>query len=229
VKDAPRIRGGLGARVATLFLGLTLFAAAIVALLVSGLGLAPWDVLHLGIAMHTPLTIGLAGIAVGLVVLGLAWALGQAPGFGTLANAVVIGALVDVFRSIDAVERLASAGLPARIGLLLLGVGLFGVASALYIGAGLGAGPRDSLMLVLSRRTGVRIALVRGALEVAVVVTGALLGGTFGVGTLAVALLIGPAVEAGFWALYRSGLAVRVAPEETPAAPGPFGAPDAVV
>jgi uncharacterized membrane protein YczE len=209
MRQAPRIRGGLATRVVVLFVGLTLFAAAIVALLESGLGLAPWDVFHLGIAMHSALTIGTAGIVVGLVVLAIAWALGQAPGFGTLANAIVIGALVEVFRNIDAVERLSTGGLVIRTALLLAGIVLIGIGSALYIGAGLGAGPRDSLMLALSRRTGARIAVVRSAIEVTVVLIGALLGGTFGVGTAAVAILIGPTVEAGFWGLEMTGLAVR--------------------
>lgn len=228
MRQAPRIRGGVATRVPVLFAGLTLFAAAIVSLLESRLGLAPWDVFHLGIAAHTPLTIGTAGIVVGLAVLVVAWALGQPPGFGTLANAIVIGALVDVFRGIDAVARLSAGSLASRTALLFVGIGLFGVASALYIGAGLGAGPRDSMMLVLSRRTGVRIAVVRGAIEVTVVVTGALLGGTFGVGTVAVAVLIGPTVEAGFWALQRSGLAVGVPAGEATVPPGPLGRPDAV-
>ena len=228
MRQAPRIRGGLAIRVVVLFAGLTLFAAAIVSLLESGLGLAPWDVFHLGIATHSALTIGTAGIVVGLVVLVGAWALGHPPGFGTLANAIVIGALVDVFRAIDAVARLSQGSLPTRVVLLILGIGLFGVASALYIGAGLGAGPRDSLMLVLSRRTGVRIAVVRGAIEVTVVVTGALLGGTFGVGTIAVALLVGPAVEAGFWGLERTGLAVAVPIGNGVVQPSPLGGPDAV-
>jgi uncharacterized membrane protein YczE len=228
MRQAPRIRGGLAIRAVVLFAGLTLFAAAIVSLLESGLGLAPWDVFHLGIAAHSALTIGTAGIVVGLVVLTGAWALGHPPGFGTLANAIVIGALVDVFRANDAVARLSQGSLPTRLVLLILGIGLFGVASALYIGAGLGAGPRDSLMLVLSRRTGVRIAVVRGAIEVTVVVTGALLGGTFGVGTIAVALLVGPAVEAGFWGLERTGLAVAVPIGNGVVQPSPLGGPDAV-
>jgi uncharacterized membrane protein YczE len=83
-------------------------------------------------------------------------------------------------------------------------------------------------MLALSRRTGARIAVVRGAIEVTVVVTGALLGGTFGAGTVVVAVLVGPAVEAGFWALERSGLAVRLRPEEEAVPRGPLGAPDVV-
>jgi len=228
MRQAPRIRGGLAIRVVVLFAGLTLFAAAIVSLLESGRGRAPWDVFHLGIATHSALTIGTAGIVVGLVVLVGAWALGHPPGFGTLANAIVIGALVDVFRAIDAVARLSQGSLPTRVVLLILGIGLFGVASALYIGAGLGAGPRDSLMLVLSRRTGVRIAVVRGAIEVTVVVTGALLGGTFGVGTIAVALLVGPSVEAGFWGLERTGLAVAVPVGNGVVPPSPLGGPDAV-
>lgn len=228
MRQAPRIRGGVATRVVALFVGLTLFAAAIVSLLESRLGLAPWDVFHLGIAGHTPLTIGTAGIVVGIVLLLVAWALGQPPGSGTLANAVVIGALVDVFRGVDAVARLSERGLAVRCGLLFLGIGLFGVASALYIGAGLGAGPRDSMMLVMSRRTGVRIAIVRGAIEVTVVVIGALLGGAFGVGTVAVAVLIGPAVETGFWGLERSGLAIPVPVSEATVPRAPLGGPDAV-
>lgn len=207
MRTAPRLRGSAVARTASLFAGLVVVGAAIVALLESGLGLAPWDVFHLGLAAHGPLTIGTASIAVGLVVLLLAWALGQRPGFGTVANAVVIGAVVEVLRRVPWVARLSSSGLPLRAGLLLLGVALFGLGSALYIGAGLGAGPRDSLMLVLARRTGVRIALVRGGLEVTALTVGWVLGGVVGIGTVAVALLLGPAVETSFRLLVRLGLA----------------------
>lgn len=209
MRDAPRLRGGLPVRVASLFFGLLVIAVAIVFLLESELGLAPWDVLHLGLARHSFLTIGTASIAVGLVVLVISWSLGQSPGFGTVANAVCIGLFVDLLLSLEGVSRLSEAGLLVRALLLLAGVALFGVGSAFYIGAGLGAGPRDSLMLVLSRRTGVRIGVVRGTLELTALTAGGVLGGTLGVGTLAVALLMGPSVEGSFWLFRRVGLAER--------------------
>jgi len=207
VKDAPRLRGSLPARVASLFVGLVVMAVAIVALLQSGLGLAPWDVFHLGVARHSPLEIGTASIVVGLAVLLVAWALGQPPGFGTVANAIVIGAVVDLLLVSGWVQELAAAEVGPRFGLLVLGVALFGLGSALYIGAGLGAGPRDSMMLVIARRTGVRIAVVRSSIELVAIAAGWALGGIVGVGTIAVALLLGPTVEGSFWLLIRLGLA----------------------
>jgi len=217
MKETPRLRGGLALRVPSLFLGLVLIAVAIVSLLESGLGLAPWDVFHLGVAEHSPLTIGTASVVVGLVVLFVSWGLGQPPGFGTVANAIVIGVVVDALLSVGWIAELSERGLPPRAGLLAAGVALFGLGTACYIGAGLGAGPRDSLMLVLSRRTGVRIAVVRASIEITVLVTGWALGGTAGIGTLAVAFLLGPSVEGSFWLFVRLGLAERVGALAVPA------------
>ena len=186
-----------------------LFAAGIVALLESKLGLSPWDVLNQGIAKHSRLSFGVANIAVGLVVLVLAWALGGPPGLGTVANAVLIGLFIDGLLRVDWVGSLADSPLGVRAALLPLGIALMGVGSALYIGAAYGAGPRDTLMLVLSGRTGRRIGLVRAGLEAAALIVGFALGGTVGVGTLAFALLIGPSVEASFWALARSPLVAQ--------------------
>jgi uncharacterized membrane protein YczE len=188
-----------------------MIAVAIVFLLESGLGLAPWDVFHLGVAAHAPLTIGWVSVVVGIVVLFVAWAAGARPGFGTVANAVVIGVTIEVLLAVDAVAGLSGSALPTRVGLLGAGVVLFGIGSAFYIGAGLGAGPRDSLMLVLSKRSGRRIGIVRGSMEVTVLLVGLALGGTVGIGTVAVALLLGPAVEGSFWVLTRLGWAERVA------------------
>ena len=207
MKDAPLLRGNLAVRLVALFGGLILFGVAIVCMLESELGLPPWDVLHYGIAKHTPLPLGTAGIVVGLIIVAVTWALGTPPGFGTIANAVVIGLSIDVLSSIDAVEALSESALAIRIGLLVAGVLLFGVGSALYIGAGMGAGPRDSLMMMLSRRTGRRIGLVRGAMEITVLLTGLALGGIAGIGTLTLALLVGPVVELAFWTLVKLGLA----------------------
>lgn len=194
-------------RLVALFVGLVLIAVAIVAMLESGLGVPPWDVLHMGIAAHTPLSLGTAAIAVGLAIVAIAWIAGAPPGIGTIANAVVIGLAIDLFSSIAWVQRLSDGPLLARTGLVALGVWLFGVGSACYIGAGMGAGPRDSFMLALTRRTDWRIGLVRGSIEVAVLLAGLALGGVAGVGTLALALLVGPSVELSFWLLLRLGLA----------------------
>ncbi|MDX6488671.1 MAG: hypothetical protein QOK13_1286 [Gaiellaceae bacterium] len=190
-------------------MGLFLFAAGVVALLESKLGLSPWDVLNQGIARHSPLSFGLANIAVGLVVLVLAWTLGGPPGLGTVANAVLIGLFIEALLRVDAVVDLAGAPLGLRVALLPLGIALMGIGSGFYICASYGAGPRDTLMLVLSRRTGRRIGLVRAGIEACALVAGFILGGTVGIGTLAFALLIGPAVEASFWLLAHSPLVAQ--------------------
>jgi uncharacterized membrane protein YczE len=196
----------------SLVAGLFLFACGIVALLESELGLSPWDVLNQGIQRHTPLSFGAANIVVGLIVLFVAWGLGRPPGIGTIANAVLIGAFIELLLAIGPIAQLDEQSLAVRVTFIPVGLALFGVGSAFYIGAAYGAGPRDSLMLALSARTGVRIGIVRGALEISVVVVGFALGGTVGVGTLVFALLIGPTVELSFAALSRSPLAATVTP-----------------
>jgi uncharacterized membrane protein YczE len=208
VRAPPSLRGGLGARYAGLVSGLFLCAAGIVALLESRLGLSPWDVLHQGLAKHTPLSFGTANILVGVAVLGLSVLLGARIGPGTVGNAVLIGAFIDLLDHVPTVEALSDRSLETRTVLLVVGIGLFAVGSAFYLGAALGAGPRDSLMLVLALRSGRRIGIVRALLESSVVVVGALMGGTVGIGTIAFALLIGPALEASMWLLSRSALAL---------------------
>ncbi len=187
--------------------GLFLFSIGIVLLLESGLGLAPWDVLNQGVSEHTSLSFGTANIVIALGVLVLAGVLGARIGSGTVANAVLIGLMVDGLLAIDAIDALSETPLAVRIALMVAGVMTTGVGSGFYIGAGMGAGPRDSLMLVASRRTGVRIGVTRATIEIAVTALGFALGGTVGVGTLAFAFGIGPAVEASFWLLGRSPLA----------------------
>lgn len=203
---APRLRGGWVARAVWLVTGLFLCALGILAFLESKLGLPPWDVLHQGIAKHTPLSFGFANEAVAVVVLFLAWRLGARPGPGTVANAALIGLFVALVQPLHAVQQLAHWPLWGRAALLAGGLACFGVGSAFYIGAAMGAGPRDSLMLVGALRTGVRIGAVRAALEAGVLVLGYLLGGRVGIGTLAFAALIGPAVEGSFWLVARTRL-----------------------
>src|SRR5699024_5503709 len=149
------------------------------ALLIRGaLGVMPWDVLHQGLARHVPLTFGQIVILTSLVVLLLWVPLRQQPGLGTIANAVIVGLVVDpVLSWIDAPE-----GWLARIGLMLAGIVLNALATAMYIGAQLGPGARDGLMTGLARATGRSIRLMRTLVEVVVVVVGFLLGGVLGVG-----------------------------------------------
>ena len=207
MRAPPVLHGGLGARYAGLVLGLFLCAAGIVALLETELGLSPWDVLHQGLAEHTPLSYGTANILVGVVVLALSWRLGARVGIGTVANAVLIGLFIEVLVRVPAVRALSEEGLATRSVVMAVGILLVAVGSAFYLAAAFGAGPRDSLMLILAVRTGWRIGVVRTLLESSVVVIGAVLGGTIGIGTIAFAVLIGPTLEASFWLLGRTALA----------------------
>jgi uncharacterized membrane protein YczE len=203
----PHIRGGPAVRATALLVGLFLFALGIVMQLESGLGLGPWDVLNQGLSERTRLSFGTANVVVALVVLVVAWALGARIGIGTVANAILIGVFVDLLLDVGPIERLSAEPLGTRVALLVGAILVVGLGSGLYIGAALGAGPRDSLMLVGARRTGTRIGAVRAALEVSVAAAGFALGGTVGVGTVAFAFGIGPAVELAFAGLVRLGVA----------------------
>ncbi len=205
--EPPRIHGGARVRAAALVAGLGLFALGIVLQLQSELGLGPWDVLNQGLSEQTSISFGTANVLVALAVLGLAWALGARIGIGTVANAVLIGVFVDLLLRLEPIESLTGHGLGVRIALLAGGIAAVALGTGLYIGADLGAGPRDSLMLVGARRTGVRIGAVRAGLEVAVAGIGLALGGTVGIGTLAFAFGIGPSVELAFALLARIGVA----------------------
>jgi len=179
-----------------------------VLILESKLGLSPWDVLNQGISRHSPLSFGFANVAVAIVVLCIAWSLGGRPGVGTVANALLVGSFIQLLTYAHDIRNLAHDGLGVRIPLLAAGILLIGPASAFYIGADLGAGPRDTLMLVGARRTGYRIGIVRAVLEICALVAGVVLGGTYGVGTVLFALLVGPIVEASFAVLARTPIAV---------------------
>jgi uncharacterized protein len=204
----PIVRGGLGARLCVLVAGLFLCAGGIVAFLEAELGLPPWDVLHQGLAEQTPLSFGAANLAVSVVVLAASALLGARIGLGTVLNALLIGTFVIGLTAIEAVDELSDSSLGGRVVLMGAALALFGVGSALYIGADMGAGPRDSLMVVASQRLGVRLGVSRTAIELVALVAGVVLGGTVGIGTLVFALGIGPAVELSFRALARSPLAV---------------------
>ncbi|MFL6062660.1 MAG: YczE/YyaS/YitT family protein [Marmoricola sp.] len=183
--------GRLVRRLTQLALGLVLYGLTLALIIRAGLGNAAWDVLHQGIAEHTPLSIGEAVIVMSLVVL-LAWIpLRELPGLGTIANSFLVGISADVFLGIFSTPD----SVTLRGAMMLAGVVLNGVATALYIGSQFGPGPRDGLMTGLHRRTGVSIRVVRTCLELSVVVAGFLLGGTFGIGTVVYTLAIGPLVQ----------------------------------
>jgi uncharacterized protein len=203
----PALRGGFVSRVAWLVAGLFLCSCGVVFFLESELGLPPWDVLHQGLAEQLGISFGVANLLVSVVVLTLVWRLRARIGLGTLLNAILIGSFVIVLTAIDAVDALSEEPLGFRIGLIAVALVCFGVGSALYICASLGAGPRDSLMLVVSRRLGLRIGAARTGIEIAALVVGFLLGGTVGIGTLVFAVGIGPVVELSFWLLERTPLA----------------------
>jgi uncharacterized membrane protein YczE len=178
-------------RAAALLTGLIGYGASMAMMVRSGLGLDPWDVFHQGLSRHTGMSIGLATAVVGVLVL-LAWIpLRNRPGIGTVANVIVIAVTVDATM---AVLPEADA-LPLRIALMLSAVVLNAASTVLYIGAGLGPGPRDGLMTGLVTRTGRSVRLVRTAIEATVLTVGWLLGGTVGVGTVVYAFGIGPLVQ----------------------------------
>lgn len=178
-------------RLARLLLGLALFGAGDACLVASGLGNSPWTVFAQGVSLNTPLGIGAATIAISFAVLLLWIPLRQLPGLGTVANAVVIGL------AIDATLRLLpdDPALGARWALMVGGIALVAIGSGFYLTAALGPGPRDGLMTGLHRRYGISLRLARASIELSVLVSGFLLGGTVGVGTVAFALTIGPGVQ----------------------------------
>jgi uncharacterized membrane protein YczE len=195
-----------GARGAALLVGLMGYGFSMAVMVRAGLGLDPWDVFHQGLAGRTGMTIGIASAIVGVGVL-LAWIpLRNRPGIGTVANVVVIAVTVDAGLAFLP----EPTGLPLRIAMMLGAVLLNAVSTVLYIGAGLGPGPRDGLMTGLVARTGLSVRLVRTSIEASVLAVGWLLGGTVGVGTLVYALGIGPLVQ----------LVLRVTPRRWLAASG---------
>ena len=207
MRAPPELRGGFPVRFAALVFGLVLCALGVVAFLESELGLPPWDVLHQGLAEQSRLSFGEANLVVSALILGLSWALGARVGLGTLMNASLIGLLVILLMHSAWVNDLSDSGLAVRVALMVAAVTLFGAGSAFYMGAAMGAGPRDSLMLVTAHRLKTRIGVARTITEVTALAAGFALGGTVGLGTALFAFGIGPAVEASFFLMSRSILA----------------------
>lgn len=178
-------------RLLRLLAGLVLFGVSIAVMLRAGLGVDSWDVFHQGLVERTGISFGWVAVGVSVAVLVLWIPLRVRPGLGTILNAVIVGIVADV-----TLRHLGTPmGLPAQLAALAVGVIANGAATGLYIGAGLGPGPRDGLMTGLSARTGWSIRTVRTSIEITILAIGWALGGPVGVGTVLYAVSIGPLTQ----------------------------------
>jgi len=179
-------------RLLRLVSGLWLFGVGEAMIVHADLGNSPWTVFAQGVAIHTPLSIGTATIVLSFLVMAVWIPLRQAPGLGTILNAILIGIAIDVTLPLLP----ATDGLGWRALLLAAGIAIIATGSGLYLTSYLGPGPRDGLMTALHHRTGRSLRLWRTVIESLALIAGFLLGGVVGVGTVAYALLIGPGVQA---------------------------------
>lgn len=197
------------ARWAQLIAGLMAFAVAIALMIRSGLGLGPWDAFHFGLHRLTGLSVGVASILAGVVVVAISLAMRAKVGPATLANMVLVGVFTDV--ALPLIPAAGNWGL--GLAFHVAGIALMGIATGMYISAGLGAGPRDGLMAALSARYTWSIQRTRTLIELSVLALGWAMGGTLGVGTVLFALAIGPSVQ---WGMRVFGLVTRKGTADTP-------------
>jgi uncharacterized membrane protein YczE len=198
-------------RLLQLYIGLVLYGVSTAMFVRADLGADPWNVFHLGVAKIFSLNIGMVMILVGALVLLLWIPLRQRPGLGTISNVIVLGLAADV--ALAMMSPLES--LFARTILLLSAVAVNAIATGMYIGAGFGSGPRDGLMTGINARTGWSVRSVRTAIEVTVLISGWMMGGTLGVGTVLYALAIGPLIQLclPWFRIIPGGKDPRVEPE----------------
>jgi len=177
-------------RLPRLIVGLVLFGVGIAMLVIANLGLPPWEVMHQGISQRTGIPLGTVGIMTGILVLLLWIPLKERIGIGTVFNVFLIGIVIDVTLAVfpDTIDTTW-----LRWALMFGGVAVIAIGSGLYIGVGLGPGPRDGLMTGIARR-GIPISIARGSIEITVLVAGWFLGGTVGVGTVVFAFGVGPLI-----------------------------------
>ena len=194
----------LAGRLGQLLVGLYLFGQGIWLGLQADLGVGPWDVLHGGLADKLGTPFGRTSIGVSVVVLGISLLARVRPGIGTVLNVVLIGAVIDLLLGTPLLDGVGDGPLGPRLLTTTAGIASVACGSALYLGAHLGPGPRDGLMVAIHERTGWPVGAARAALECAVLVVGVLLGGPVGIGTVAFALGIGPAVQVAFRLLHQT-------------------------
>jgi uncharacterized membrane protein YczE len=183
-------------RVARLFLGLFLFATGIVMTINANLGLSPWDVYHQGLSKNIHITMGQASISMGFIIVLLNYMQGERIGWGTVSNMLFVGMFMDVLMLNHLIPSYDNIIL--KLIMLIGGMFVIGFATFLYLGSGFGSGPRDGLMLALSKRTKKPIGIIRNLIEITVLIIGFFLGGTVGVGTVITAGTIGFCVQLVF-------------------------------
>jgi len=183
-------------KVIRLFIGLFLYAVGIVLTINANLGLAPWDVFHQGMTHLIGITMGQASIAVGIILVVLNSVLGEKLGWGTLFNMLFIGLFMDLIM-LNHLIPICKGVIPGAI-MMVLGMMVIGIASFFYIGAGLGSGPRDGLMIALTKKTSKSVRFVRNSIELSALTVGYILGGYAGVGTLIMALTLGCIIQFAF-------------------------------
>ena len=183
-------------KLSRLFIGLFLYAVGIVMTINANLGLAPWDVFHKGLSKTLGITMGQASIAVGFIILIIAFSLGEKIGWGTVFNMYFIGVFIDILMLNNLVPMFDSYIL--RLAMMLGGMFVIGCATVAYIGAELGSGPRDGLMIALTKRTNKSVRFIRNTIEVCALSIGYLLGGTIGIGTVIMSLCIGYFIQFAF-------------------------------
>lgn len=177
-------------------LGLFVFAVGIVMTINANLGLAPWDVFHEGMSKTIGITMGMAIIISGFVIVLIDVAFGQNIGWATLMDMVLTGTFVDIIMINNLIPSFTD--IIPRLIMLLLGLFIEGIAVWIYISVGLGAGPKDGLMVALTKKTGKSVRVVKSSIEVIAVTTGYLLGGSIGIGTLIMALMSGQIWQIAF-------------------------------
>lgn len=179
-----------------LFFGYFLYALGIALTVDANLGLAPWDVLHQGLSQTLGVTFGMASIGVGIIIVMLNVKLGERVGWGTIGNMIFIGVFLDLLFASGLLPSLDSV--PLRVIQLFVGMFTIGLASFVYLGCGMGSGPRDGLMVALTKKTGKPVGMIRSGIELCVLAVGYFLGGSIGIGTVLTALGIGFAVQTVF-------------------------------
>ena len=180
----------------SLFFGFFLYAVAILLALYSKLGMSPWDVFHMGIVNHSILSLGQTSQIVGLVLIAVSIFLGVIPGIGSMFNMIFIGFFIDLINSMGIIDTPGS--MLGKILMLITAILIMGIASYFYLQVELGAGPRDGLMEGLVIKTNKPVWLIRGSLEMTALIIGFFLGGPVGIGTLLLAVAIGPSVQFAF-------------------------------
>jgi uncharacterized membrane protein YczE len=183
--------GKLAIRIVWFYLGLFIFATGGALIIKAGLGAAPWDIFHLGTSRQTGVQLAYIVQATGGVIILLDLSLGIRPTLGMILNMLSVGPILQAILSV----RVPLFQEPVRWLMLTAGILMVGLGTALYVSADLGAGPRDGLMIGLTRRLGLPVAVIKNGIDLTVALAGWWLGGPLGFGTVVIALLIGPSIQ----------------------------------